>query len=120
MKAGKIFDVSCQFKAENTISIHDTDLATHLYRIAQEAVTHAFKHGHARRVVIGLACCADKVALTIQDDGAGFPEQLHNKEGMGLRIMNYRANVIGASLDIKKNPGGGTTVVCALPLNLAG
>ena len=58
------------------------------------------KLGH---VVIGLSRCADKVVLSIQDDGSGFPEKLDNKEGMGLRIMNYRANMIGAAMDIQKH-----------------
>ena len=113
----ELFNVSCLFRDENVVLIRDADLATHLYRIAQEAVTNAVKHGHARKVVIELSHrSASAVVLSIRDDGAGFPDVPERKEGMGLRIMNYRANMIGASLNISKNPNGGTSVTCMLSL----
>ena len=111
-----MFNVSCIFRDENTVLIHDIDLATHLYRIAQEAVTNAVKHGHSREIVIDLSQRTGTVALSICDDGAGFPDVPEHKEGMGLRIMNYRANMMGAALKIQKNPNGGTVVTCVLPL----
>ena len=113
----ELFNVSCLFRDEDAIPIRDIDLATHLYRIAQEAVTNAVKHGHSRQVVIDLSHRGGTVALSIYDDGVGFPDVPDHKEGMGLRIMNYRANMIGASLKIQKNPNGGTMVTCVLPLN---
>jgi signal transduction histidine kinase len=81
-------------------------------------VNNAIKHGQSRRIDIGLSQRRDKFLLSIQDDGLGFTERLENKEGMGIRTMNYRANMIGASLDIQKNPGGGTVVICTLPLSM--
>jgi PAS domain S-box-containing protein len=114
----ELFDISCHFRVEEDVLIRDSDLATHLYRIAQEAVTNAIKHGQSRKIVIGLFRRTDNVLLSIQDDGLGFPERLQNKEGMGIRTMNYRANMIGASLDIQKNPGGGTVVICTLPVSI--
>ena len=101
---------------DHDVLIHDIDLATHLYRIAQEAVTNAIKHGQSRHIVIGLLQRGDKVLLSIRDDGVGFTDRLESKEGMGIRTMNYRANMIGASLDIQKNPAGGTVVTCTLPM----
>jgi len=80
-------------------------------------VTNAVKHGHSRQVIIDLSHRGGTVALSIHDDGVGFPVVPEHKEGMGLRIMNYRANMIGASLKIQKNPNGGTMVTCVLPLN---
>ena len=100
------------------VGFGDIDLATHLYRIAQEAVTNAIKHGQSRKIVIGLSHHRNKVLLNIQDDGLGVPDLVESKEGMGIRIMHYRANMIGASLDIRKNPSGGTIVICALPLSI--
>jgi signal transduction histidine kinase len=101
---------------DEEVLIRDIDVATHLYRIAQEAVTNAIKHGQSRQIAIDLSQRRDKVVLRIQDDGLGFTGRLENKEGMGIRTMNYRANMIGASLAIQKNPGGGTAVVCTLPM----
>jgi signal transduction histidine kinase len=112
----ELFDVACHFRAEEDVLIRDIDRATHLYRIAQEAVTNAIKHGQSRHIVIGLLHRGDKVSLSIRDDGVGFTDRLENKEGMGIRTMNYRANMIGASLDIQKNPAGGTLVTCSLPM----
>ena len=112
----ELFNISCLFRVEEDVLIRDIDLATHLYRIAQEAVTNAIKHGQSRQIAIGLSRRRDKILLSIQDDGVGFTDRLDNKEGMGIRTMNYRANMIGASLDIQKNPSGGTLVICALPV----
>jgi PAS domain S-box-containing protein len=114
----ELFHISCHFKVDEDVLIRDIDVATHLYRIAQEAVTNAIKHGQSRRIEIGLSHRRNKFLLSIQDDGLGFSEGLENKEGMGIRTMNYRANMIGASLDIQKNPGGGTVVICTLPLSM--
>jgi len=114
----ELFDVTCHFKVDQDVLIRDSDLATHLYRIAQEAVTNAIKHGQPRKIVIELSHRRDKFLLRIQDDGLGFSESLENKEGMGIRTMNYRANIIGASLDIQKNRAGGTVVTCILPLSI--
>ena len=114
----ELFDISCRFRVDEDVSIRNSDLATHLYRIAQEAVTNAIKHGQSRQIVIGLSHRPGKVILSIQDDGSGFTNRLKNKEGMGIRTMNYRANMIGASLDIQKNPAGGTVVVCTLPMGV--
>ena len=114
----ELFDISCRFRVDKDVSIRNSDLATHLYRIAQEAVTNAIKHGQSRQIFIGLSHRRGNVILSIQDDGSGFTNRLKNKEGMGIRTMNYRANMIGASLDIQKNPTGGTVVVCTLPMGI--
>jgi PAS domain S-box-containing protein len=112
----ELFDVSCIFNTD-AVLIRDLDLASHLYRIAQEAVTNAIKHGHAGEIVIDLEHREHKLTLSIQDNGVGFPEVIGRKDGMGLLIMNYRANMIGAMLEIKQNRTGGTTVLCQLALN---
>ena len=112
----ELFDVSCVLNCADAVLIGDLDLATHLYRIAQEAVTNAIKHGHAGEIVIGLEQREHKLILSIQDNGNGFPDVIERKDGMGLRIMNYRANMIGATLEIKKKSTGGTAVVCHLAL----
>ena len=88
-----------------------------LYHIAREAVNNAIKHGNPRRVVIRLFGENEEGTLSVQDDGQGLEEAPANHAGMGLNIMNYRANMIGGSLDVRKNFTGGTTVSCLFPLH---
>ena len=78
------------------------NVATHLYRIAQEAITNAVRHGKARSINIRLDSTADEIILTIIDDGIGLPENARNGEGLGLRIMAYRASMIGATFNIER------------------
>ena len=90
-------------------------LALHLYRIAEEAVANAVKHAGATSITIGLAILAGRPVLEIKDDGKGIGRKVKN-EGMGLRNMQYRANVIGGDLTLEEREGGGTCVRCTLPL----
>ena len=95
--------------------IHDNSVATHLYRIAQEAVSNAVKHGKAPHVRMVLASGWGRVRLRIVDDGIGFPEDLdEDRPGMGVRIMQYRARVIGATLEITRGMDKGTIITCTL------
>jgi len=105
--------VSCQFSCEEQILIHDTVAGNNLYRIAQEAINNALKHGHCKNISIGLGAVDEEVILTVKDDGVGFPDGREYNSGMGLHIMNYRAKMIGASLDIRRGAGGGTIVICS-------
>ena len=74
---------------------------------------NAVKHGKARHIDIGLQVRSERVTLLVKNDGIDFPEKSDRGSGMGLRIMRHRAGMIGASLDIKKSPRGGTVVSCA-------
>jgi len=96
------------------MAIPGTTTATHLFRIAQEAVNNAVKHGHARQVIIALAANHAKTILTIEDDGVGLASPSDRGKGMGLHIMSYRARMIGASLTVSARTNGGTTVNCSL------
>jgi len=90
-------------------------VAAQLYRIAQEAVRNAIEHGAAREVLIHLTFGNGDMVLTVQDDGAGFNTKT-NGHGMGLRIMRYRAQCIGASCEVRPSPNNGTTIFCRVPL----
>ena len=105
------------FREEGEAHLENPEAAMHLYRIAQEAVANAVRHGQARRVDIGLLARADELQLKIADDGAGIRAGDGSKgEGMGLRTMRYRAQVLGAGLEITSGRSGGTTLTCTLPL----
>jgi signal transduction histidine kinase len=92
-------------------------MATHLFRLAQEAISNAVKHGKASEIAIHLKSDPGRIYLGVSDNGCGFaPEQPTASNGMGLRIMKYRAGMIGGRLTIERNPGGGVLVMCSAPL----
>ena len=115
MQAEHLFGITCQVTCDRLPPMPDHTVATHLYRIAQEAVNNAAKHGQARHVVLALTPGQHSTTLTIHDDGIGFQEGANKPTGMGLRIMHYRASMIGASLTIHSDASSGTTVICEWP-----
>jgi PAS domain S-box-containing protein len=110
-----LFAVSCRFQCFTPVLIHDDTVATHLYYIAREAVNNAIKHGRARQIVICLAADQHQGVLTIQDDGYGIGKVAPGNKGMGLHLMNYRARMVGGSLEVLPVPTGGTMVTCLFP-----
>jgi len=112
----ELFHVDCRFECAISFPAHDGVLADHLYRLAQEAVNNAIKHGHARSIVIRLTAVKGTGTLTVRDDGCGFEPVAGSPSGLGLRIMNYRAKMIGGSLDVQSAPGRGTAVTCLFPI----
>jgi len=110
----RLFNISCLFHGDGSVVISSTTTATHLFRIAQEAVNNAVKHGQARTIIISLASNHERTVLTIDDDGVGLALPPDRGKGMGLHIMSYRARMIGASLSVEARTGGGTVVNCAL------
>lgn len=105
-------NIACRFTAEERVLIYDEVAGNNLFRIVQESVNNAVKHSHCKNISIGLGAVDDEVILTIKDDGVGFPADL-TSGGMGMSIMNYRAKMIDASLDIRRGAGGGTIVLCS-------
>ncbi len=106
----------CRFECHESVSLADHNVATHLYRIAQEAANNAVKHARANQLTISLARHENQLHLSIEDNGAGLPDAGQRPPGMGMQIMGYRARMIGATLQVKPNPRGrGTIVSCSLP-----
>lgn len=112
--AEKYFSIRCQYFEKGEILLSDSSSASNLFRIAQEAVSNAVKHGRASNITITLESSEDDLVLTIEDDGIGFPEVLSDKRGMGVDIMGYRARVINARLEIESLDNDGTIVRCTL------
>jgi signal transduction histidine kinase len=115
-RAGELFKIACRFSKEGNTPPLEPAVVSQLCKIAQEAVTNAIKHAKAKRVGITLANGSDKLILTVRNDGLPFPDLKDHSTGMGLRIMNYRASLIGASLEIKSAGPQGTRLTCSLPL----
>jgi PAS domain S-box-containing protein len=113
---GGLFEASCQFKSEGTIPSVPEGMARQLFYIAQEAATNAIKHGRPRHIWIVLAGRPDRLDLTIRNDGAPFAGASAASTGMGLRIMNYRARIIGALFEVGPDRKSGTVVQCTVPI----
>jgi PAS domain S-box-containing protein len=111
----EVFGVSCRLTGLTDVRLTDANVASQLYRIAQEAITNAAKHSKTKTVDVHLSQKRGRLALTVHDTGVGLPQTAGNPIGMGQRIMKYRADMIGATLKIKSAPGKGTTVTCVLP-----
>lgn len=113
--SSKLFNVNCTLKCDKSIPNYDTETAVHLYRIAQEAITNAIKHGNAEKIEISLACGSSKSMLAVKNDGKNFPGTKTKNSGLGLQIMNHRVEMIGGSFDIRAAAEGGTILTCIFP-----
>jgi signal transduction histidine kinase len=118
--------VDCSFYSEGSVDVESNEVATHLFRIAQEATNNAVKHSGAKHIRISLIGKGPRLLLSIQDDGSGLPPEVMNKTslstGMGLRTMRYRASVVGANFTIHSakeshtsDASCGTIVRCVYP-----
>ena len=113
----KIFRVRCKFDCPEVLKFNDHAAATHLFRIAQEAVSNAIKHGKAKKISIQLREEASHLRLRVGDDGKGFPKKFSRSAGMGLGIMQSRIGMVGGSVTIERQPTGGTCVIIIAPKN---
>lgn len=111
--AGAFFNTRCEFYCDRSAVVGDQTLALHLYYIAQEAILNAVKHGKARHIEVRLAAAnGEDCLLTVRNDGATLASPSTQGRGMGIRIMKYRARMIGATVRIQASTGGGTEVLC--------
>jgi PAS domain S-box-containing protein len=111
----KLFGIACRVSCEEHITVPDLSVATHLFRIAQEAVSNAVKHGKATEVLISLEVGHENPFLMVSDNGFGLGINAGKNPGMGLHIMKYRAGVIGGELLVLPRETGGTQVRCSFP-----
>ena len=109
------FGVSCVLDYDHSIVLGEDSEAFHLYRIIQEAIHNAIKHGKAKNISVSLQEMEDEYILAIDNDGRELSQKKENSEGMGLHIMKYRASAINAKLKISNIPDGGVRVQCSWP-----
>jgi signal transduction histidine kinase len=110
----KLAGTSCSFICVGPVQIRDNASAVHLYRIAQEALNNAIKHGRATSVVIALEASDGTLSLRVSDDGIGLDSTCSERNGMGLNIMRYRARMLAGTLEIQPNLPRGTVVTCTM------
>jgi len=108
------FAIDCIFHGEESIPVRDSEVATQLYRIAQEAATNAAKHAAAENIDIRVTVNGSELVLAISDNGVGIQDKLSDSKGLGLRLMRHGAALIGAALSVQRNGGRGTVATCKL------
>jgi two-component system CheB/CheR fusion protein len=110
-----LYGVDCRFECREPVLIRRHSVASHLYRIAQEAVSNSIKHARPTRIRIRLAATSRATVLRVRDNGVGIRSKKGGFQGMGLHIMKYRADAIQGSIAVERRPRGGTEVVCTVP-----
>jgi signal transduction histidine kinase len=110
------FGVNCIFHEEGPIPIRDPAVATQLYRIAQEAATNAAKHAAAEQIDIRISVDDFELTLAIMDDGVGFPGNISDSKGLGLRLMRHGAALIGGTFNVRRNGQRGTIAICKVTI----
>jgi PAS domain S-box-containing protein len=113
--AEKTMEVTCRFRCGKSVSVKNLVEAKQIYRIVQEAITNAVRHGKANNINIRLRSTKKGTVLLVKNDGFDFPKLSPNRKGVGLKIMQYRTDLMGGSLDIRKGDKGGTVVTCIFP-----
>jgi signal transduction histidine kinase len=106
-ETSETYGTACKVTADET-ALPAGRFAAQLYHIAQEAISNAVRHGKAKQIVVALS----PRELSVTDDGTGLPDDATRTGGMGLKIMKYRASVMGASLDLRRGDRGGTVLRC--------
>jgi signal transduction histidine kinase len=107
--------IDCQFEQAGVPDVRDAAVTRHLFRIAQEAVRNAVRHGGARRINIRLEGVPQRITMRVADNGKGFATTVAPEGGLGLRVMAHRAEMIGADFSVTGGPGSGTIVTCQWP-----
>ncbi len=106
--------VDCHFHLLGQPPMFQNTAATHLYRIAQEAINNATRHGRAERIAISLVADDEATVLQIEDNGIGLKRAQHSSTGMGMNIMRYRAHLAGGDLLVEEPTAGGTSISCVI------
>jgi len=113
----KIWQIACRLELKTNINIEDDHVASQLYRILREAILNSNKHARATQVVLQVKRVKNDLVFSVSDNGVGFSGK-NKGHGLGFHIMKYRAESIGARLDLESLNKGGTRVSCSLPLAL--
>jgi two-component system, LuxR family, sensor kinase FixL len=113
-------NIGCRFICTSPVTLSNNSVATHLYRIAQEAVNNALRHSRATEIILSLKQNGREIVLEVLDNGIGIDEtnlrfaEVKKNHGMGMRTMQYRAGIIGGTLQVERRKNGGTSVRCVL------
>ena len=115
----RLTGVKINIEELSDVQIYSPEVSMHLYRIIQEAIGNAVRHGGAQHVNVKLESNSQAIILTVSDDGRGFPAEPRMNIGMGMRTMRYRAQMIGASLSVSDSNPEGATLRCSMPIHIS-
>lgn len=115
MQTESTYGIRCRFECPSPVKVPNDELALHLYRIAQEAVANAVKHAQGDEISIHLTSDGGQIELKIADNGIGIRQQARGSQGLGLRIMAHRCNLLGGTFSVQRQEPGGTAVRCRVP-----
>ena len=110
----EIHGLPCGFECPSPVEIDNDNEATHLYRIAQEAVSNATRHARASAIWIRLEQIEGRMLLEVRDNGIGLPTENKPGKGVGLRLMEHRCAMIGGNFAVEPGPDGGTSIACSV------
>ena len=110
------YNITLDLNINGDISFENRLYYSQIYYIIQEAVTNSVKHSNAETISVSLRRNSGDIKLLVRDDGIGIPDRIGPDKGIGLKIMKYRARMIGSSISIKRGRGGGTEVTCVIPV----
>jgi signal transduction histidine kinase len=114
----ELFQVECVFSCQREHLDVNAQTGIAFYRITQEAIQNAIRHGQARQISVELAVDGFQLCLKVFDNGKGFSSDSKSYSGMGLHIMQFRANSIGGHLTVQSQPNAGARIECAVPAKL--
>jgi two-component system CheB/CheR fusion protein len=114
LRTRELHGIQCHFDCPGAVEVVDNQTATHLFHIAQEAVTNALRHANPSAITISLDRDGPLLTLRVHDDGIGLPPEPVDCKGMGLKIMAYRAGLIHARFHVERGEPAGTIVTCTL------
>jgi signal transduction histidine kinase len=111
----ELFGIQCRFECLVPVIVDGPATAEHLFRITQEGVSNAIRHGHATVVDISLQEIDTRILLSVSDNGVGLPASLSDRKGMGLQIMAARSQFIDGQFSLSRKASGGTNLTCLVP-----
>lgn len=108
--------VRCHYESVHPPLVRDSSTASHIFRIAQEAVRNSIKHAQPTALNLSLTGDDQALVLSVSDNGPGLPQTARKEAGVGLRVMAHRAKLIGGDFTLRSTPGQGTHIRCRVPL----
>jgi two-component system sensor kinase FixL len=114
-KCASSHDIECRFLCDPPVPVPDVTAATHLFRIAQEAVTNAVRHGEARHIAITLTQDGQILQLVVSDDGRGLVDITGDHPGLGFHTMQQRARLLRGVVTVEPRTPRGVVVTCRVP-----
>lgn len=114
-ETSRLFRVQCAYVGHTGLSLESASVSEHLFRVAQEAINNALRHGRASCIELDFQLNQEKAVMSVRDDGLGLAQRPQHSSGIGIRIMQHRLNAIGGTFTIEPRQPRGCLVQCRIP-----